>query len=520
MSRLIKSIFICMTICCVMLAGCSNSTTSPQNNKGSAQSNKEDRTLTIGMPVDMASFDIHNHNTITTEAIHVNMFNYLFKRTEDLEFKPDLVDTYKLVNDTTWEFSLKEGVTFHNGDPLSSSDVKFTLDRVSKDQTLKENSQYKQIKEVKVLDDLHFQIITDGPQPALLNRLSRIGSGILPKKYIDEKGWDAFLKHPIGSGPFKFVEWKRDDRLVLEPFDKYYEGEVKDWDQLEFRKIAEDSTRVNELLSGGVDIILNVPPNENARIKNHDGTDVTTSASNVVGLLGVNVDKEFPTSDPKVREAIDLAIDKKAITEHVLKGAGVPTRTRVTPGNFGDHPELFNTSLYDVKRAKKLMEEAGYKNGLELTLHAPNDRYFKGKEVVEAIAAMLSEVGIKVNLDFMEWSKFTEMRNAGANKELFFAANGNSLFDAATALDVYTTERAQKELSYSNPEVDTLLAQANSNMNPKDRLEQYRKVQEIVAEERPHIMLYLQSDSYGVSDKVNFKPRMDQMIFAQEITKK
>ncbi|MBD1378946.1 ABC transporter substrate-binding protein [Metabacillus arenae] len=515
------SIFaVCMVLLSVFISGCSSSAGTQGESEKEETVKKDDNILTFGMPVDMTTFDIHNHNTILTEAIHVNLFNYLFKRDSNLEIKPDLVDTYKLVNDTTWEFTLKEGVTFHNGDAFTAEDVKFTLERVAKDESLKEHSQYKQIVEVKVLEELKFQIITDGPQPALLNRLSRIGSGMLPKKYIEENGWEHFLNKPIGTGPFEFKEWKRDEKIVLKPYDNYFEGTVTDWEQLEFRKIAEDSTRVNELIAGGVDIVLNTPPNEIERIENSSEANVITSASNVVGLLALNQKEEFPTSDPRVREAIDLAIDKKALTEHILKGAGVPTRTRVTPGNFGDHPELFDTSLYDVEKAKDLLAEAGYSDGLELTLHAPNDRYYKGKEVVEAIAAMLSEVGIKVNIDLMEWSKFTEMRNAGANKEMFFAAYGNSLFDAATALDVYTTERAEKELSYSNPEVDSLLAQANTNMNPEDRKKQYLRVQEIIAEERPHIYLYLQSDSYGVSNDINFKPRADQMLYAQEITKK
>ncbi|TBL80889.1 ABC transporter substrate-binding protein [Paenibacillus thalictri] len=514
-----------MLICAiVVLAGCSGGkpaeTPSASPATPDKAADKGSRILTIGMPTDMVSFDIHNHNTILTEAIHINMFSYLFKRNSDLEIKPDLVDSYKVVDDTTWEFKLKKGITFHNGDPLTSADVKYTLERVAKDKALKENPNYKQIKEVKIIDDANFQILTDGPQPALLNRLSRIGSGILPKAYIEKNGFDNFLAKPVGSGPFKFVEWVRDDRVVLEAYENYFEGRVKDWDRVVFRKIPEDSSRVNELLAGGVDLIVNVPSNMVNVVNAQDKTQAIKATSNRVGLLAVRNTKGLPTADPKVREAIDLAINKKALADTVLGGYATPTRTRVTPGNFGADPSLFNTSLYDPEKAKQLLKEAGYGSGLTITLSSPTGVYTKDKEVSEMIQAMLGEVGIKVNLELMERTKFTEMRAAGKNKELFLASYGNSLFDADTALDVYRTEKAKTELDYSNKEVDDLLKAALVNMNPKDRTAQYQRIQKIVADERPHIYLYSEQGLYGVKKTINFKPRTDEMLYVPEITKK
>jgi peptide/nickel transport system substrate-binding protein len=517
----LKRLFI---LCCalILLAGCSNPSGSADNKSANTDKGTDQgsRILTIGMPTDMVSLDIHNHNTILTEAVHINMFNYLFKRNSELEIKPDLVESYKVIDDTTWEFKLKKGVTFHNGDPFTSTDVKYTLERVAKDKALKENPNYKQIKEVKIIDDLNFQILTDGPQPALLNRLSRIGSGMLPKAYIDKNGFDYFLANPVGTGPFKFAEWVRDDRVVMDAYDKYFEGRVKDWDRVVFRKIPEDSSRVNELLAGGVDIVTNVPSNLVNVVNAQDSVTAMKATSNRVGLLAVRSTKGLPTENPKVREAIDLAINKKALAETVLGGYATPTRTRVTPGNFGADSSLFNTALYDLEKAKQLLKESGYANGLTITMSSPNGVYTKDKEVSEMIQAMLGEVGIKVNLELMERSKFTEMRSAGKNKELFLASYGNSLFDADTALDVYRTEKAKVELDYSNKEVDDLLKAAVINMNPKDRTAQYQRIQKIVAEERPHIYLYSEQGLYGVKKTINFKPRTDEMIYVPDITKK
>lgn len=521
--------FMSLLLVMFIVAGCSNSdsggsstgTDPGSSNTGADSGGKdENRTLTIAIGTDMVSFDIHDHNNTSTEAIHINMFNYLFKRDVNKEIKPELVEKYELLDNTTWQFELKQGITFHNGDPLTAEDVKFSLERAAKDTSLRENPNYKQILEVKVLDDHTFQILTDGPQPALLNRLSRIGSGILPKNYIEENGWENFLKKPIGTGPFQFVEWVRDDRIVFEPYENYWGGKVEEWDKLVFRVIPEASTRVGELLTGGVDIATNVAPNEWDRVNNNEGTSMISYDSNRVIMLTVRQTEGLPTSDPRVVEAIDLAIDNKALTEYVLGGAGTPTRTRLTPGNFGADESLFDTYVYDVERAKELLAEAGYPDGFELTLQSPHGRYLQDREVVEMIVGMLAEVGIRANLEFMEWSTFVEMRNSKTNKDLYFIGFGNSMFDGDLVADVYRSERAAGEFDYVNKEVDELIAAARVNMDPNERAEQYKRIQQIIAEERPHIYLYLEKSNYGVSDRINFQPQMDEMIIASQITRK
>lgn len=529
--RIIFLSLLVLSMSALILAGCSGSnesagnpqsTPSPSSNETQpgSDSTAENRTLTIAMGTDMVSFDIHDHNNTSTEAIHINMFNYLFKRDANQEIQPDLVESYELVDETTWEFKLKEGVTFHNGDPLTAEDVKFTLERVATDSGLREHPNYRQILEVKVIDELNFQILTDGPQPTLINRLARLGSGMLPKNYIESNGWEQFLKEPVGTGPFQFVEWVRDDRIVLEVFDQYFEGKETEWDKIVYRVIPESSTRVGELLTGGVDIAVNMAPNEWDRINGNNGTSVVSADSNRVLMLIVRQTEGTVTADPRVREAIDLAIDNKALTDFVLGGAGVPTRTRVTPGNVGANGDLFDSYVHDVDRAKQLLTEAGYPNGLDLTFQSPHGRYLQDREVSEMIVGMLAEVGIRANLEFLEWSNFVEMRNSKTNKELYLIGFGNSLFDADLAVDLYRSERAAGEIDYVNEEVDQLIAAARTNMDPQERTKQYQRIQEIAAEERPHIHLYLEKSNYGVSDRLNFSARTDEMLFVPHITRK
>ncbi|CAH1193182.1 Glutathione-binding protein GsiB [Paenibacillus allorhizoplanae] len=287
--------------CAIMVfAGCSKPLGTSDHRTTEKSNYKNSKILTIGMPTDMLTFDIHNHNSISTEAIHINMFSYLFKRSSDMEIKPDLVESYKVIDDTTWEFKLKKNVTFHSGDPLTAADVKYTLERVAKDKSLREYPNYKQIIEVRMIDNLRFQILTDGPQPALLNRLSSLGSGILPKNYIERNGFDYFLTHPVGSGPFKFVEWVHDDYLTLESYNKFYGGRVKAWDRVVFRKIPDDRSRIIDLLAGGSDIAVNIPP-DLVHIINAQEDVTTLTTDNEMSLYGVKKSINFkPRTDEMI----------------------------------------------------------------------------------------------------------------------------------------------------------------------------------------------------------------------------
>ncbi|UFJ42608.1 ABC transporter substrate-binding protein [Brevibacillus humidisoli] len=499
-----------------LAAGCSQPAGNSSQADGQGMDDGE-KVLTIASGNDIVGFDIHDHNNTSTEAVHVNMFNYLVRKDANQQIQPDLAVSWETVNETTWRFQLREGVAFHNGDPFTAADVKFTLERVAGDNKLLEYGNYKQIKEVKVVDEHTVDIITHAPEPVLLNRLSRLGSGMLPSTYIEENGWDHFLSQPVGTGPYKFSEWIRDDRLILVKNDQYF-GDQPKWDKLIFRSIPEDATRVAELLTGGVDLAVNIPPSDLQRIEENQGTHTVQGSTQRVMLLAVRMTDGAVTADHRVREAIDLAIDEQAIVRNILAGGGTPTRTRVTPGNFGGHPDLYDTSLYDPERAKKLLAEAGYASGLELTLSAPSGRYLKDKETAELIMAMLGEVGIKANLELLEWSSFSSRYKSKTFHELFMIAYGNSMFDASLAFDRLFSERAKGETDYNNEEVDALLTEAEQNMNPAEREKQYQRAQEIVADERPQIYLFQMDANYGVSDRIRFQPRLDEMLLADEIS--
>lgn len=517
MKQLKNFSFFALAIIISLLVGCSGGEeTSGSNSNGKTEDKNGENVLTYASGADMVSFDIHNHQATQTQAIHVNMFDSLIEKNREGEFVPDLAESWKNVDDSTWEFKLNPEATFHNGEPVTSNDVKFTLERVAKDESLLEHKYYKQIKEVKVIDDGNFQIITNGPDPILLSRIARQGSGILPAKYIEENGWDHFLKNPIGAGPYKFVEWKKDDRLTLEKYEDYYKYDPK-WEQVVFRVIPEDSTRVAELLTGGVDIAINVPPSDWERVNNNEGTHIISGPTQRIMQLVLRLTDGSVTADPKVREAIELAIDNQLIIDTIFGESGTVTRTGVTPDAFGGNEELYGKNLYDPEKAKKLLKEAGYENGLDLTLSISNGRYLKDKETGELIQSMLAEVGINVNLEVLEWSKWIENFNARTFKEIYMVGYANSLGDASNPLGLMHSDVTGGETDYKNPEVDKLLDDAMYNMNEEERAEQYKKAQEIVAEDRVRIFLFQLDQFMGISDRLKYEPHIDEWNIVDEV---
>ena len=470
--------------------------------------------LVIAQGTDVHGWDIHDRNHTATEAVHINVFDYLVYRDDAGDIDPGLAYDWEILDDTTWRFYLEEGVQFHNGDEFTAHDVKWTLERVAhSDGELIEFGSYRQIKEVVVVDDYTVDIITHDPQPVLLNRLSRLGSGMLPSSYIEEIGWDGFANDPVGTGPYRVVEWVRDDRVVMEAFDDHWRGRP-DIDRVIHRAIPEDSTRVSELITGGVDIAVNIPPEDWDRLEADDEIDLKIGLSNRVMLLEVRCQPEYVTSDPRVREAIDYAIDNQLIIDSLLGGAAVPTRWRVTPGNFGYHPDYWDVYNYDPDRARELLADAGYPDGVEIDLHGPIGRYLKDTEVLEMIGGMLEAVGFDVNLQLMEWSAYIDMRNAYEHGDAMLIGYGNSLFDAALpvgSLHMDHTVGSQR-YGYVNEEVSALIDQAEVEMDRETRRDLYHQIIELLAEDRPQIALFKLPNAYGIREGVEFEPRLDEML--------
>jgi peptide/nickel transport system substrate-binding protein len=388
----------------------------------------------------------------------------------------------------------------------------FSLNRVRQDNTLGEKIHFDGIEDAIALDDTHLRVVTKEPMPTLISLLGKSGAEALPQKYIEEKGWDYFLQHPIGSGPYKLDSYIRDDSVTLSPFDKYYGAINPDWDKVVFRVIPESSTRVGELISGNVNLINTVIPSEWDRVNNNPGTHIQHAPSTRTYQIALKTNEPFPTSNIKVREAIDWAIDDKLIVDRILRGAGRVTLTRIPEGIFGNEPSLLDVSNYDPARAKELLKEAGFENGFDLTFQAPNGLQIMDSEIAQAITAMLGEVGVRVRLELLEPSAYADVYNTRTPKDAFFTCFGLGFFDAAYGLVGYTEQTSRGMTNWADKYYNDTFIATRANMNREEREKGFQELQKYISVERPYVCMASIAVTYGVQDDIDFQGRLDDSI--------
>jgi len=471
--------------------------------------------IVVAQGVDINGFDPHGHHTTAVEAVHVNLFDYLVFRNADGEIEPSLAVSWAPVAEDAWRFDLRQGVLWHDGEPFTGEDVKFTLERVASDNTLLAYDSYRMIREVDVVSPHTIIIHTHGPDPLLLNRIGRLSSGIVPKHVIEAVGWEGFNENPIGTGPYKFVEWRRDDRVILEAFEGHWRGRPA-FDRFVHRTIPETSTRVAELMSGGVHVATNVPEQDISRINASGRATAELQPTTRVMMLIMNTNSEALTGDPRIREAIELAIDNQLLVDAVMGGLGVPTLARVSPGIGGSPLELWNTYTYDPQRAIELIREAGYEPGeLTIKIEGPAGRYPLDVEIAEVISIMLEEIGLKTEIEVLEWSAF-QNRIWNVDNITHFAVMGlaNSMFDNWFSMRAIQCGGAYRNRVYwCNERFDELMGIAQNEVDLQKRAEALIEATYIVYNERPWITLFQSQQLVGVSTDIHWQPRQDELFW-------
>jgi len=473
--------------------------------------------LAVCQAAEVNSLDNAKHNSVTDQNYANQVFDMPYYRDGQGIPQPRLAISHRVINDTTWEFKLRKGVKFHNGAVMTAKDVKFSIDRMIDPQTKAFFAPYySTIKEVKVVDDATIQIITKAPDPLLLKRLS-MTLYVVPSDLFKEKGAEAFFQNPVGTGPFKFVSWTRNDRMVLEANEGYWDGAPK-VKRLIIRPVPEAATRLAELQTGNADIITNIPPFLVPQIKDSANATVQSVPSGRVMFLYVNCLADGPLKNKKVRQALNYAVDRKAIIDNILKGSGIPMAVNLTPYHFGYDPSL-KPYPYDPAMAKKLLAEAGYANGLKLVFNSPSGRYLLDKEVSQAIAGMFNAVGVQTDMKVHEWGSYTQILTGKKLQDVGFIGWGNTLHDADGNFQPYFTPDSVFSY-YSTPDLVDKINRARTTMDEKKRLELYRNIQKEIYDDAPLIFLYQQIDHYGVSKKISgFQVRGDEQFVLGKVSK-
>lgn len=466
--------------------------------------------LVLAVLSDASSLDPAGSNDVPSSVVQANIYETLVKRDDENKVIPGLAESWEPIDDTTYEFKLREGVKFHDGEPFNAEAVKANLDRI---RDAKVGSPrfflYEMITDVVVQDEYTVQIKTEYPFAPLLAHLSHNGGGMVSPKSIAadydamNSGKDAgsvISTAPVGTGYFKFDSWQPGDNIKLVKNDDYW-GDKVHVDSVTFKVIPESSVRNADLETGHVHIADPIQPNEVAGINNSDFAKVNQKASSSLAYLGFNTEKE-PFNDPKVRQAISMLVNKEDISEGVYDGFGVLAKGPLAPGIFG-YNEDAKPVEYNVEEAKKLLEEAGYADGFKSSIWT-NDNPQR-QQIAVLIQEELKKVNVEVDINVMEFGAYLE-KTANGEHDMFILGWSNPTGDADYGM--YALFHSAQKGSpgnrsfYENKEVDKLLDEGRRESDPEKRIEIYNKVQEHLIEDAP--MVYLIHTEYltGVSNKI------------------
>jgi len=489
--------------------------------------------LTIGLAASTTSMDPQFYVVGPNSAMARNIFDGLVNQDDKQQLRPGLAVSWKALDDTTWEFKLREGVKFHDGSDFTAEDVVASIKRVPLASANSPSSfapYVKAITEVTVVDPMTVHIKTADPTPLLPNNLSRIA--ILPAEMEMTTTEEMNAgKGVVGTGPFKFVSWSPDDNVVLSRNDGYW-GDKAQWDKVTFRVFKNSSARVAAILSGDVDMIESIPTADTKRLESEGDLRVINVASNRVMYLHMDQDRDVspfakgpdgknPLLKADIRRALSLSLNRQAIVDRIMDGQGIPAGQLVPEGYFGFDPSI-QIDPYDPEKAKELLAKAGYPDGFQLTFHASNDRYPNDSKIAQAIGQFFSRIGVKTEVSTLPGSVYF---SRASNLEFSFIMGGAAVETGEASgvlgplLETYGEKSGQGNRGrYSNPEFDKALNEARSTLDDSKREELLRKATEIAMGDLGVIPVFYLANTWASKAEFSYPGRSDGYTLPYYVT--
>jgi peptide/nickel transport system substrate-binding protein len=464
--------------------------------------------MVLAQTQDAVSMDPPMHSLIQNNTILMHMFDSLVYLDGQSKLQPMLATTWESTSPTTWAFRIRPGVKFHNGEPCDAAAIKFSLDRaLNPDQKSPTRSKIAAISKVEAPDPGTLIITTAQPFALLPYTLIGFGAMPIPPKYAKDKGDPELAKTPVGSGPYKFVEWVKDDHITLEANPDYW-GEKPKIKRVTIRPIPENATRVAELRSGGVDLIINPPPQEMAALGAGD-TKTYVQPSLWAITLGIDALRPGPLQDKRVRQALNYAIDKEALIKGVLGGLGKPINSLAVPEVFG-----YDASLpvypYDPAKARSLLAEAGAA-GMPLVLTTRVNNTLNDKDASEAIVGYLKAVGLDASLRTMENGVWAQWSNNKGREGIWYAGwRGDYPEVDGYAYSNLVSGQFQGYLK--DDELDKVVQQARETIDSTKRADLYRQVGKLSNDLATHVFLYQLPDTYAARKNLNWQAKPDSVV--------
>jgi peptide/nickel transport system substrate-binding protein len=461
-------------------------------------------TLVVLQEAEPVGLDLMQSSIQTTMNVCYNIHDTLFHPQEDATVTPALAEKWEKVDDLTWKIMLRKDAVFHNGEPVDAAAVKFSFDRINKEELKSPNKgKLSAFTELNVVDDHTITIKTAEPYAPGLYMLGYY-LPIVPPKYIQEVGDEKYNTDPVGSGPYKLSKWVRGEEIVLERFDKYY-GPKPAYKTVIFKANPEEASRIAALLTGEVQVVSGIPVHQRKKILD-SGKAYLTDQMGAMPYMGINT-YEPPFNDVRVRQAVNYAIDKELISKALFDGKAIVCAGPISPRTFGHDPKL-KPYPYDPAKAKSLLKEAGHPDGLDVRLAYPT--YMSQiQEQAEAIAANMSKAGFRVTLEPFERAVMWE-RYKGKQHQLYIY-----WWDDAPEPDRYMYSlfnSKARDYYYKNEAVDALLDKGRTIMDRAARAKVYAEIDDMLYKDCPWAYLYVVPEVFAVANGVDYQGRRDGFL--------
>ena len=530
---LILSAAMCLS---VALSGCTadepsqSASTPAPGGETSAPAEEGGKSLTIAVLNDVISLDPAAKDSSSEMQMASHLYDPLVDYDADLTKKPGLAESWTILEDgVTWEFKLRQGVKFSNGNDFNADDVVFSFERILNDPTLEMGVYLMRLQEVKKVDDYTVQLVTKIPYPVFAGSLVHIM--MLDKETCEGLTSEEIAANPVGTGRYRLEEHVKESYIKLVRNDDYW-GELPEAETVEFRVIANAATRTTALINGEVDFISNVMDVD--RLKSDANIQVVTNPSLSCSYMGFDLLNEHGsagTDDPnpllnvKVRQAIYHAIDIQTIIDTVMNGYATVANSYMPSICVGYNPDA-ERPAYDPELAKQLLAEAGYPDGFYLRIDARSDSDMNADQVSQAIASYLEKVGITTEVNLLPRASFYEKVDAENLQSSFFMAgwgdgSGEGMVIFNDMLYTYNGKPGMGEGNkghYSNPEVDALLDEASVEADQDKRAALVEQVDQIARDEAAYVPLFFKDNIFGVRAGLQYTPRSDDHILAWDFT--
>ena len=485
---------------------------------GAAAASKEK--VVIGLSADPTTFDPHVTTGLPMTQTFPLVFDNILSRDHAGRVIPHLATSWRWLKPTLLELKIREGVRFHNGEPLDAHAVRYSIERIF-DPKLKSLvlGHVKSIDRVEVADAYTVRVHTKTPASYLISAFAEFVA-VVPPKHYQSQDLKHLARNPVGSGPYRLVKWKRGEEIILEANPGYWDPSKRRVKTGVIKVIPETTTRVSALVAGSVDIVDSIPPQMVPMIKANPNFEVVTGPSPKTCFITMVIRDGAPWSKLEVRQALNYAVDKESIVKNVLEGyGGVALGTIVGPTSYGHNPGL-GPYPYDLAQAKKLLARAGYPNGFDVDMFVPLGRYLKGTEAAEALGGQLANVGVNVRvrtLEYGAWRRNSEARWQPHVKPFWsYVCRANTSLHAA---NMYEGAIHSKSLhgGVRDENIDRLVDEALAEADEDKQLKKYQDLNRTIREQALVVFLFHLDQITGKRKNVGWRIRANEALLLSDM---